>query len=98
MESVSECPPPQVQGMRSLLDIVAPAALVVVQFSGRFCMRVLMCLSVLLSAWVRCVYVVRLCGVVVGSFGGGCDWWLVGVLGVVSRVCWTLLVGFGGSL
>ena len=44
------------QEMRSLLVIVAPAALLVVQFSGRFFMGVLMCVSVLLSAWVRFVY------------------------------------------
>ena len=97
MEYVSECPS-QLQEMRSLLVIVSPAAMAVVQLSGRFCMRVLMCLCVLLSEWVRCVYVVRLCGVFVGSFGSGCDWWLVSVPSVVSRVCWTLLVGFGVSL
>jgi hypothetical protein len=97
MEYVSECSP-RVQGKRSPLDIVAPDALVVVQFACRFCMRVLMRVTVLLSAWDRCVYVVRLCRVVVGSFGGGCDWWLGSVLSVVSRVCWTLLVGFGVSL
>ncbi len=88
---MSECSP-QVQGIRSLLVIVAPAALLVVQFSGRFCMRVLMCLSVLLSAWVRCVYVVLLCGVVMSFFGNGCGEWLVSVLGVVAHVCWTSLV------
>ena len=29
------------------------------------------------------------------SFGIGCDWWLVRVMSVVSRVCCTLLMGFG---
>jgi hypothetical protein len=58
--------------MRSLLAIVALAALVVVHFSVRICMRVLICLSVLLSAWVRCVLVIWLCGVVEGSSGSVC--------------------------
>jgi len=71
MESVSECSP-QVQRIRSRLVIVAPAALLVVKFSGRFCMRVLMCLSVVLRAWVRCVYDVLLYGVLMISFGSGC--------------------------
>ena len=71
MESVSECSP-QVQGVRSPLVIVAPLAFAVVHCSGRFCMRVLMCLSVLLSAWVRCTYVVWVYGVVVGLLGSGC--------------------------
>jgi len=86
MDSISECSP-QVQGIKSPLFIVAPTALVVVQFSGRFFMRVLICLSVLLSAWVRCVYVIWPCGVVVGSSRSGRGWWLVSVLSVVSRVC-----------
>ena len=72
MESVSECST-QVQGMRSLLVIVTPAAMLVVQFSGRFCMRVLMYLSVLLRAWVRCVHDVLLCGVVISLLGSGCS-------------------------
>jgi hypothetical protein len=97
MESVSECSP-QVQRKRSLLVIVAPAALLVVQFSGRFLMRVLMCLSVLLNVWDRCVYDVLLCGVVMSFFGSGCGEWLVSVLGVVLHVCWTSLVGVGVAL
>ena len=57
-----------------------------------------MCLSALRSARVRCVYDVLLCGVVMSFFGSGCGEWLVSVLGVVSRVCWTPLVGVGVSL
>ena len=71
MEFVSECSP-QVQGVRSPLEIVAPLAFVVVHCSGRFCMRVLMFFSVLLSAWVRCAYVIWVYGVVVGFVGSGC--------------------------
>ena len=71
MESVSECSP-QVHGVRSPLVIVAPLASMVVHCSRRLCMRVLMCLSVLLSEWIRCAYVVWVYGVVVGSFGSGC--------------------------
>ena len=91
MDSVSEWSFQVQQGMRSLLVIVTPAALLVVQLSGRFCMRVLMCLSVLLRAWVRCVYDVLRCCAVMSFFGSGCGEWLVSVLGVVSRVCWTSL-------
>ena len=49
MESVSEYSS-QVQGMRSPFVILFPHALVAVHCFGRFCMRVLMCVSVLLSA------------------------------------------------
>ncbi len=65
MEFVSECPP-RVQGMRSSLLILAPLAFTVVHCSGRLCMRILMCWSVLLSACVRYVYVVWVCGVIEG--------------------------------
>ena len=58
--------------MRFALVIVVPLALVVVHCSGKLCMRVLMCLYVVLSAWIRYAYVVWMCGVVVGSFGSGC--------------------------
>jgi hypothetical protein len=85
MEFVSKCPP-QVQGMRSPLVIVAPLAFTVVHCSRRLCMRVLMCWSVLLSAWVRCVYVVWVHGVIAGLFGDGC----VGAVGL-----WVVLLGRG---
>ena len=71
MESVSECSS-QVQGLRSPCVNLVPLAFVAVHCSGRFCMRVLMCVSVLLSAWVRCAYVVWVCEVVVGLLGSGC--------------------------
>ena len=49
MESVSQCSS-QVQGMRSPFVILVPLVFVTVHCSRRFCMRVLMCVSVLLSA------------------------------------------------
>ena len=70
LESVSECSS-QKQGTRSPFMILVPLALVVVHCSGRFCMRVLMGVSVLLSAGVRCAYVVWVYGVVAGLFGSG---------------------------
>ena len=57
--------------MRSPLVIMVPLAVVAVHCSGRFCMRVSMCVSVLLSAWVRCAYVVWVYGVFVGLVGVG---------------------------
>jgi len=69
IESVSECSS-QVQEMRSPLVIVVPFSFVEVHCSGKLCMRVLMCVSVLLSAWVGCAYVVWVYVVVVGLVGG----------------------------
>lgn len=69
---MSDCPPPPSAWNEVALGYCAPPALVVVNFSGKLCMRVLMCLSVLSSAWARCAYVVWIYGVVVGSFGSGC--------------------------
>jgi hypothetical protein len=86
IESVSGCSP-QVLGVRSPLVILAPLDLVVAHCSGRLFMGVLMYLSVLLSAWFGCAYVVWMYGVVVGSFGSGC------VCGVGI-----LLLGSGGEM
>ena len=72
IESVSECPS-QVQGMRSSFVILVPLAFVVVHCSRRFRMRGFMSVSVLLSAFVTCAYVVWVYGVVAGLFGSGWD-------------------------
>ena len=72
MESVSECSS-KVQEMRSPFVSLVSLAFVAVHCSGRFCMRVLMCVFVLLSSLARCAYVAWVYGVVAGFFGSGCD-------------------------